>query len=146
MATLIERATEVRKHTETAAQLLPDETALKAKALYPKWKDLVAAGKTVAQGFRFVLGDQLYKTAQPEYTFTENYTPGAEGTESLFTKLNETNAGTLEDPIPYDGNMELLEGRYYSQDNVVYLCTRDTGIAVQHALADLVGLYVEKVG
>lgn len=145
MATLIERATEVRIQTEAAAQLLPDEDALLAKALYPKWSDLVDSGKSVTQGFRFVMGNQLYKTAQPEHTFTETYVPGSDGTESLFTKINETNAGSIEDPIPYDGNMELLEGLYYSQDNIVYRCTRDTGIAVYHALADLVGLYVEKV-
>ena len=39
--------------------------------------------------------------------------------------------------------MELEEGKYYSQDGVTYLCTRDTGIPVYNALKDLVGIYVE---
>lgn len=39
--------------------------------------------------------------------------------------------------------MELEEEKYYSQDGVTYLCTRDTGIPVYNPLADLVGIYVE---
>ena len=38
--------------------------------------------------------------------------------------------------------MALEKGKYYSQDGVTYLCTRDTGIAVYNKLADLVGIYV----
>lgn len=44
-------------------------------------------------------------------------------------------AGTQEDPIPYDGNN--------IQNETVYKCTRDTEIPVYHALADLIGIYVE---
>lgn len=69
--------------------------------------------------------------------------PG-EGTESLYTRIDETHAGTLSDPIPYNGNMALEAGKYYSQSGAVYLCTRDTVNPVYSALADLVGLYVEK--
>lgn len=54
-------------------------------------------------------------------------------------------AGTADDPIPYEGNMALENGKYYSQDGVVYRCTRDTGNPVFHALSELVGLYVEVV-
>ena len=71
----------------------------------------------------------------------EQYIPG-EGTESLYAVINETNAGTQEDPIPYAGNMALENGTYYSQDGVIYLCNRDTEIPVYQALKDLVGLYV----
>ena len=41
--------------------------------------------------------------------------------------------------------MALEAGRYYSQNGVTYLCTRDTGTPVYHNLADLVGLYVTAV-
>ena len=39
--------------------------------------------------------------------------------------------------------MELTAGLYYTQDGVKYICTRDSGNPVYHALKDLVGLYVE---
>ena len=41
--------------------------------------------------------------------------------------------------------MELIEGKYYSQNGVVYLCTRSTGQAVYHNLSDLVGIYVQVI-
>ena len=40
---------------------------------------------------------------------------------------------------------EMESGKYYSQGGAVYLCTRDTVNPVYSALADLVGLYVEKL-
>ena len=43
------------------------------------------------------------------------------------------------------GNMELEAGKYYIQSGKTYLCNRDTGNPVYHALADLVGLYVTEV-
>lgn len=51
----------------------------------------------------------------------------------------------VKDSIPYDNNMELEQGKYYTQDDVLYLCTRDSGQALTHNLSELVGLYVEVV-
>lgn len=45
----------------------------------------------------------------------------------------------------YNGNMELLSSKYYTQSGQTYRCTRDTGTAVYHPLAELVGIYVEVV-
>lgn len=52
-------------------------------------------------------------------------------------EINETHAGTYEDPIPYSGNMVLELGKYYSQDGITYKCIRNTGIAVFDTLAKL---------
>lgn len=41
--------------------------------------------------------------------------------------------------------MELFNGKYYMQDGVKYLCTRDSGQAFDYDLTELVGLYVEEV-
>ena len=41
--------------------------------------------------------------------------------------------------------MELEAGLYYTQDGVTYRCTTGTGQPVYHALAELVGIYVEVV-
>lgn len=124
---------------------IADEQALLVKSLYPTWEDLVNQNKTVESGYRFIYNNKLYKTLQSTYTFMSHWVPGS-GTESLFTVINETNAGTLEDPIPYEGNMELFNGKYYIQNGIIYKCTRDSGQSLYHALSDLVGLYVEKVG
>lgn len=119
-----------------------DEQAVSAKVLYPMWEDLVARSFVAEEsGYRFRYGSDLYKTIQANLTFAEQWVPGV-GTESLYARIDETHAGTLADPIPYDGNMELFNGKYYSQNGVVYLCNRDTGAPVYNALADLVNIYV----
>ena len=117
-----------------------DNTALRMKDFYPAFESVI--GQTVKQGFKFTHGGKLWKTEQPEMTIQEHYAPGM-GTESLYSEICETHAGTLEDPIPYNGNMALESGKYYSQDGKVYRCTRDTGNPVYNALSELVGLYVE---
>ena len=49
------------------------------------------------------------------------------------------------DPIPYEGNMELFEGKYYMQEDVLYFCIRNSGQALTHDLKDLIGIYVDIV-
>lgn len=134
-------AYKLRRRIESAVQSLQDGEALEVVTLYPKWNDLI--GKTVGKaGFRFTYGGKLYKTIPANHTFQADWVPGV-GTESIYTRIDETHAGTLADPIPYDGNMELSAGLYYTQDGATYLCNRNTGQPVYNALADLVGIYVE---
>lgn len=121
-----------------------DAEALAVQGIYPAWADMI--GQTAKNiGFKLTHDGKLWKTKQPGYTFTAVWEPGAEGTESLFEEVSEDHAGTPDDPIPYDGNMELFEGLYYSQSGVVYRCIRSTGAPVYHELSALVGLYVEVV-
>lgn len=122
------------------AQTLTDAQALTVKAIYPMRESII--GRTVRKDYKFQYADKLYKTIQDNLLIQEQYIPG-EGTESLYTVIDETHAGTQEDPIPYDGNMALENGKYYIQDETVYKCTRDTEIPVYNALADLIGIYVE---
>lgn len=143
--TVLEQAGAIRQAMDTAGAALTDTMALECKAIYKQWKDLVEMAASVDIGYRFLYGTDLFKTEQPRYTFVKHEVPGAVGTESLFSRLDEGHAGTINDPIPYDGNMALEAGKYYSQNGVTYLCTRDTINPVYHALSDLVGLYVEKV-
>lgn len=120
-----------------------DQQALAASALYPTYEDLVARQYMAENaGYRFQFDGGLWKTLQPGYTFDGVYAPG-QGTESVYTRIDESHAGTLEDPIPYEGNMELFSGKYYTQGGVVYRCTRDSGQPLYHKLSELVGIYVE---
>ena len=64
---------------------------------------------------------------------------------TLFAVIDETHTGTMEDPIPYDWNMELFLDMYYVQDDVMYKCVRNSGAPMYHALKDLIGTYVEVV-
>lgn len=118
---------------------ISDNEALSVKSLYPTWESKI--GIDVKKDEKLQYGSKLWKVLQP-HKVQEEHKPGT-GTESLYTEVVETHAGTLDDPIPYNNNMELEQGKYYSQDGSVYLCTRNTEIPVYQPLADLVGIYVE---
>lgn len=126
----------LRENVNVILPLLDDEQAVAVKVLYPAWE----IGNKLEAGERVLYGDALYKVLQGHYA-QEYYAPDA--SPSLFVRIDETHAGTSEDPVPYDGNMVLENGKYYRQDGVTYLCTRDSGNAVYHALSELVGTYVE---
>ena len=132
----------VRQQINTIA--VDNQTALRMRIYYPTFSELV--GQTVKKGTKFRATDSedadLYTVIQPELTIQEHYPPGT-GTESLYTRIDEQHDGTKYDPIPYDGNMALVNGLYYTQGGVLYLCNRDTVNPVYHALSELVGLYVE---
>lgn len=124
---------------------LTDEESLEFKDLYPQWSEFT--GEKLDANFKVNYNDKLYKTRQVISTVLdqEGYRPGEVGSESLYEEINETNKGTIDDPIPYNNNMELFNGKYYSQKGVTYKCIRNTEQAVYHDLSDLVGNYVEKV-
>lgn len=123
-----------------------DQTALRMREYYPDFDELVKRKFTAKDtDYKFRYGDALYKTAQPNIAFVAHYAPGV-GTESMFTRIDETHDGSEYDPIPYDGNMILENGKYYIQNDVIYLCNRDTINPVYNTLAELTGVYVEIIG
>lgn len=115
-----------------------DNTALRMTEFYPEW----AADTEYTIGYKVQRNGKLWRVLQA-HTSQAGWEP--ENAASLWTEICESHAGTLEDPIPYSGNMALESGKYYSQDNKVYRCTRDTVNPVYNALSELVGLYVEEV-
>ena len=120
-----------------------DQTALRMAEFYPEWVDLATEQySTEKVGFRFTHDGNLYKTIPANHTFQADWVPGV-GTESIYVRIDEAHDGTKYDPIPYDGNMALESGKYYIQDDVIYLCNRDTGQPVYNALSELVSIYVD---
>lgn len=133
-------AKRIRANIEKTATFADDQTALESVWMYPAW----TPGMVCESGQRVVYVGKLYRVNDGQgHTAQADWAPDT--AVSLFTRIDETHAGTVDDPIPYAGNMELIEGKYYSQGGAVYLCVRSTGVAVHHALADLAGIYVEVV-
>ena len=125
----------LRQQINTLA--VDDQTAYRMREFYPEW----VAGQSYAVGCKLLYGGELYKVIQA-HTSQSAWLPGV-GTESIYTRIDEQHDGSRYDPIPYNGNMELYAGQYYSQSGVTYRCTRATGTAVFHPLSELVGIYVE---
>lgn len=122
---------------------------IKHKSFAPKWgeDEGFKEGDTVKKRDKFTYNGKLWAVLQ-DHTIMPHYYPSI-NTASLYVEVtpdyNEQGEelGTLDNPIPYEGNMVLENGKYYIQGGVTYLCTRDSGNPVYHALKDLVGLYVE---
>lgn len=113
-----------------------DNTALRMTEFYPAW----ATDTAYPAGYKVQYGGKLWRCLQ-SHTAQAGWEP--ENAASLWTEICETHDGTVDDPIPYSGNMALESGKYYIQDDVIYLCTRDTINPVYQSLSELVGLYVE---
>lgn len=122
---------------------ISDTDAIKYKALYPEWSEFI--GKSLKKDFKISHNDKLYKTLQevPTVLDQDGYRPGDKAAEALYMEINETNAGTKEDPIPYSGGMILYMGKFYIQNGIIYECTRDSGIPLTHDLSTLVDQYVK---
>ena len=116
-----------------------DNTALRMTTFYPEWAENIE----YTTGYKAQRSGRLWRCLQA-HTSQAGWEPST-ATASIWEEICESHSGTLEDPIPYNGNMALESGKYYSQDSKIYRCTRDTGNPVYNALSELVGLYVEEV-
>ena len=115
-----------------------DQTALRMVEFYPEW----VAGVAYSAGYKVQRNGKLWRCRQA-HTSQEGWEP--ENVPALWEEICETHDGTLADPIPYEGSMALVSGKYYIQDGVTYLCNRDTVNPVYNPLRELVGIYVEEV-
>ena len=114
-----------------------DEEALNNIELFPTWKELV--GKQVDIGTRIFHDNRLWKVRQT-HTVQEEWKPDV--ATSLYVQIVADDSGTIDNPIAFELNMELVQGKYYTEEGVKYLCTRSLAQSVWH-LAYLVGQYVE---
>ena len=132
------------------AQELPNAQALEVPVLYPYWAPGIPYGGDgeVKIVRRPIDGrDQLYRCGKP-HTSQDGWEP--EAVPAVWTAINQTNAGTLEDPIPAARGMEYTYGKYYEdpEDGKIYRCKRtgeaDGGtVTLQFLPHELVGHYFE---
>lgn len=120
------------------ALIVDDNTALRMIEFYPEWE----SDQSYSDGCKVTHNGKLWRVLQ-KHTSQVGWEP--ENAVSLWEQISRTHTGNETDPIPYEGNMRLENGKYYIQNEVVYKCTRDSGNPVYHALSDLIGLYVEEV-
>lgn len=118
-----------------------DEDALEFSILVYDWDTYF--DKPIKAGQLVGYEGKVWRVVQ-DHTVLPAYPPSI-NTASLYTEVNLVDDGTIDNPIPYNNNMALESGKYYIQDDVKYLCIRDTGNPVYNNLSDLIGIYVEKV-
>ena len=120
---------------------ITNEEALEYMVIVYPWYDFV--GKVLPIGKIVSHNDRLWRVRQ-EHTALKEYEPSL-ATASLYEVIEKEHEGTLADPIPYMPPMEIFEGKYYVENDIVYLCTRSSGTALSHNLSDLINIYVEMI-
>lgn len=118
---------------------IENNEALEYMAIIYGWEEYI--DKELTEGMIVIYEDKPWRVRQT-HTVQSIYPPSLD-TASLYEVIDKEHDGTLEDPIPYIAPMKVFEGKYYTEDNIKYICTRDSGTALSHSLSALVGLYVE---
>lgn len=141
----IERAKQLRTMAMINAEALEDAKAATVSTLYPVW----VVGEKVEPGDRryYEPDGKLYKCRQA-HTTQADWTP--DKTPALWSVINVSNDGSIEDPIPASRGMDYIYGKYYldPEDSKIYLCKRegepDGGtINLQYLPHELIGQYFE---
>lgn len=147
---------DINKFMMMQAQDAADTVAFVVPTLYNVWE----AGKhygndgeekivRVPSGLA-LKGDYLYRCIQP-HTSQADWRPV--DTPALWTRINKSNAGTIEDPISAAASMEYEYGLYYldPSDGKIYLCERigeaaGGKITLHYLPHELVGQYFTLAG
>ena len=138
----MERAvmTMMMPQAKTMFASLDDQEALKVKELADTWASKM--GEQVNVGDRLWYDGKLYKVRM-QHTVQEDWYPSV-NTASMFEEIMEEHAGTKDDPIPYNveldpqfAGMTLELGKFYIQKGIIYECIEGTGIPVYAELKDL---------
>jgi hypothetical protein len=123
-----------------ARNLTNGQEALEVQLLYKEF--MAQIGKPLEVGEFIQYNDKLYRVLQA-HTAQADWTPDVAA--SLFVVIDKGHAGTKEDPIPAQLNMEYFAGKYYIENGTLYLCTRDSGIPLYYLPSALIGHYFEVV-
>jgi hypothetical protein len=146
--TILEQARAIRAAMDKAGMMLSATQAASVVYLYENWdpfmknenNEWVTAHYNVGDRRRY---DEVVYECRQEHDAQEIYTPDM--IPALWTRLDVEHVGTLEDPIPFATGMEIFSGKYYIENEIIYLCSRDSQQPLYNNLSDLVGLYVELV-
>lgn len=147
-----------KKFTDGLRKMTPevsDNVALNNMNLYPLFDAIKGTYQKKGCRCRFEVNGTMFlfkltcedQTEQGTY-IVENWTPT--DAPSIWTAIDITHAGTLEDPIPAVAGMEYTKGLYYIEDGVIYLMNRvgmEDGekITLYYLPSQLVGQYFEVV-
>lgn len=116
---------------------LSDTDALQAVELFDEW--LPDTDYSIGDRRRY--DGVLYKARQA-HTSQEIYPPNI--VPALWEVVAQEGKGDSPDnPIEYDQSMAIEKGKFYIENDVIYVCIRDSGVPLYTALANVIGNYVE---
>lgn len=132
---------QLKELAQAQVEALTDDEAKKVPALFPLWSP---DSEAYAVGDRVWYQASLYKCVQAH---TSQSTWNPKDAVSLWANVSEESQeadGSREHPYQWESGMTCYNGKYYIEDNILYICTRDSGGPVYNRIADLpAGLYFQ---
>ena len=128
--------------TPELRESIPDESAKYIAIYFPHWD---GAGVDYALDDRVYYEGSLYKCITA-HTSQETWTP--KDAHSLWTNISEEMQdadGSINNPYVWEMGMISYEGKYYTEDDKLYICTRDSIDPLYFKIADLIGHYFNEV-
>ena len=128
---------QLKELAQTQVEALTDDEAKKVPALFPLWE----TEKAYAVGDRVWYQASLYKCVQAH---ASQSTWNPKDAVSLWANVSEESQeadGSREHPYQWEQGMTSYNGKYYTEDGILYLCTRDSGAPLHHPIASLINLY-----
>ena len=118
---------------------LTDDEAKKVPALFPLWE----TEKAYAVNDRVWYQASLYKCVQA-HTSQSAWNP--KDAVSLWANVSEESQeadGSREHPYQWESGMTSYNGKYYTENGILYLCIRDSGNPLYFPIASLIGTYFQ---
>ena len=143
----------ISSNSEKIVSTFTDENALKVIELYPTFESVVGTYQKKGARVRYDVNDKtfLFKLTCEDQTedgtlILESWNPVE--AKSIWTAIDVTHAGTIDDPIPAVAGMEYVKGKYYVEGTTVYLMNRQgmndgESVVLQFLPSALVGQYFE---
>lgn len=116
---LVTQAQVAARAFAAASTDIQDAQALEMPDMFPAWQEVLDAGKELPKGRIITKDAVLYRVMAP-VTPQSHQEPGGEGMLAVYRPIDQTHAGTQEDPIPYVYGMDCLAGVYYSYHGHTY--------------------------
>lgn len=116
-----------------------DDIAKRMLDYFETWESRI--GTEVEAGERLTYNGSLYKCRQA-HTILEAWNP--KDATSLWANVSEESQeadGSREHPYQWEQGMTSYNGKYYTEDGILYLCTRDSNAPLYHPIASLINLY-----
>lgn len=142
---VLKKVQAIREAMDKAGAMVTSSQAASLVYLFKSWSALSEDGVSAMHynaGDRRRFNDAVYE-CRSEHDAQAHYTPDM--IPALWKRLDVDHTGTIDDPIPYETGMEIFNGKYYTENDVLYLCNRDSGQPLYHDLSALIGIYVTTV-
>lgn len=133
---------QLKELAQAQVEALTDDEAKKVPALFHLWTDH-KQGDSIAAGVREWYKGSLYKCITP-HNWQSDWAPDV--ATSLWANVSEESQeadGSREHPYQWTSGMTSYNGKYYTEEGILYLCIRDSGNPLYFPISSLIGTYFQ---